>query len=405
MTSSRAALVALAWLAAASVPLACTLATSGTAGSPKSGAGGGATTATASGTSADTGAGGSSTSAETGAGGASPTTAETSTTGAGGSGGAPAVCGDGTVTAPEECDDGNTLAADGCSPACAIEHPDACPGTAITLGYGSTSVSGDTTGAGDDASASCGGVGAGDFVYAVTAVGDGTLDVVVDGAHATIVHVRAACDDGATELACNDDAPSEAKLVVTKGTTYYVYVDGAGDGDEGTFELTLTLSPCGNGKLDPGEECDDANVTDGDGCNACLVVCAGDHPFEDPATKHCYDFVKSSKHWQSAEDACVARGGHLAAISSQGEFDLVDQQDLSDDVWLGGTDAANEGTWLWTNGEPWGFTHWDGGEPSNTGGNGGEDCLIERPDTTWNDDPCSFSKDYLCEFPPPVKSP
>src|SRR5262245_10804523 len=31
---------------------------------------------------------------------------------------------------------------------------------------------------------------------------------------------------------------------------------------------------CGNGALDPGEECDDGNATAGDGCTGCIVDCA-----------------------------------------------------------------------------------------------------------------------------------
>jgi cysteine-rich repeat protein len=38
--------------------------------------------------------------------------------------------------------------------------------------------------------------------------------------------------------------------------------------------ITVDPQPCGNGKLDPGEQCDDANKVQGDGCSAiCQIEC------------------------------------------------------------------------------------------------------------------------------------
>jgi cysteine-rich repeat protein len=46
---------------------------------------------------------------------------------------------------------------------------------------------------------------------------------------------------------------------------------------------------CGNGVLEPGEECDDANRIDDDACsNACRLNCDGDGEFVDPSTGTCY---------------------------------------------------------------------------------------------------------------------
>ena len=43
-------------------------------------------------------------------------------------------------------------------------------------------------------------------------------------------------------------------------------------------------------------------------------------------------------------------------------------------LWLGGTDALNEGQWVWTGSQkPIGFTDWQDGEPNNV--LPGEDCL------------------------------
>jgi cysteine-rich repeat protein len=48
-------------------------------------------------------------------------------------------------------------------------------------------------------------------------------------------------------------------------------VDGAGD----AVSMDVYLEPCGNGRLDPGEECDDGNMRNGDGCNhVCQIECS-----------------------------------------------------------------------------------------------------------------------------------
>jgi hypothetical protein len=66
--------------------------------------------------------------------------------------------------------------------------------------------------------------------------------------------------------------------------------------------------------------------------------------------------------------------------------------------WTGGTDAAVEGTWVWSNGDAWSYTNWHSGEPNNVG-TFGEDCmqLGRFGDETWNDEPCSSPFRYVCE--------
>jgi cysteine-rich repeat protein len=91
--------------------------------------------------------------------------------------------------------------------------------------------------------------------------------------------------DGTTELARDDDGgvsycshiepayhPGAAGLA---GGTYYVRVKewsdwGDGPGDQaGTYRVVLTLlvPTCGDGVVEPGEECDDGNTASCDGCN------------------------------------------------------------------------------------------------------------------------------------------
>ena len=70
-------------------------------------------------------------------------------------------------------------------------------------------------------------------------------------------------------LALNEELPSS--FVAPDGTTGAPYIVARGQ----------TLSPilCGNGILDPGEECDDGNTNNGDGCSAqCKIEVATNHP-------------------------------------------------------------------------------------------------------------------------------
>jgi len=72
-------------------------------------------------------------------------------------------------------------------------------------------------------------------------------------------------------------------------------------------------------------------------------------------------------------------------------------------VWIGATDRAAEGTFLWVTGEPFGgYTHWIPGEPNNSGAGGvDEDCVevagflagVEQ----WNDTDCALARDTVCE--------
>ena len=86
-------------------------------------------------------------------------------------------------------------------------------------------------------------------------------------------------------------------------------------------------------------------------------------------------------------------GGHLATISSQEENDFLGE----DGGWIGFTDEANEGEWIWVTGEDVTFTQWAGGEPNNQGD---EDCAQRYAgDGNWNDITCSGLNNVFLEIP------
>jgi len=83
----------------------------------------------------------------------------------------------------------------------------------------------------------------------------------------------------------------------------------------------------------------------------------------------CWKFIYSSNSnsWQNAQDYCESLGANLASIHSEAEFLFL--QDLvasySGSFWLGGTDAAVEGSWLWSDGSDWDYINWMPGQPDS----------------------------------------
>jgi hypothetical protein len=84
-----------------------------------------------------------------------------------------------------------------------------------------------------------------------------------------------------------------------------------------------------------------------------------------------YQVIATNLTWHQAKEDAERRGGHLATITSQEEFDYILSLGLTfqfaEGYWLGATDEVQEGTWVWITGEPWQFTAWFGGEPNNLG--------------------------------------
>jgi cysteine-rich repeat protein len=341
--------------------------------------------------------------------------------GTGGGGGAAPACGNGDSDPGEECDDGNTDPGDRCGPTCLVEHPDDCPGTPIEVGPEQIIVSDTTVGANDTIDTLETGVGycsnpgtffAPDLIYAITPTGPGTLTVELEAGYGEHwLHLRQACGNTGA-IGCDfGNTPAETDVIeveVIEGSTYYAVVDGWNDA-AGPFELRIQLHRCGDGVVTLDEECDDGNaVDDGNGCSAdCQVECdpcggAGCSDFEDPSTHHCYVNYTDGLPWNLALAACRALGAgwDLAAISSEAERAFIEAQALPANAWIGGTDEANEDTFVWTNGEPW----WDGGwAPGEPGGDANENCVVyylaHDPDGFEERD-CAQTRDYLCELAP-----
>jgi hypothetical protein len=135
-----------------------------------------------------------------------------------------------------------------------------------------------------------------------------------------------------------------------------------------------------------------------------------------------YQLVLEQMSWDEAVVACAERGGNLATITSEEEWDVVYNQLGSAlaglDIWLGGRRVSKEDdNWYWITGEPWGapraaYQRWRPAEPD--GNYGEQDCLFingshgtHGPDLLWNDHPNNYDeqafsryiiKGYIAEF-------
>ena len=109
-----------------------------------------------------------------------------------------------------------------------------------------------------------------------------------------------------------------------------------------------------------------------------------------PANNHTY-YLLSNSTWTDAESAAISLGGHLATINDLAENSWVwNRWGTGHSLWIGLNDAAVEGTFVWANGEPVSFTHWNSGEPNNGAGFSDEDYTYilangQAADGVWND--------------------
>ncbi len=196
------------------------------------------------------------------------------------------ICGNGIRETGETCDDGNLTAGDGCDAMCNYEgvlpiqeiEPNDTPATATPTGLnapGLVSVQGQTNQGGTS----------GDLDYFEVTVPAG--GAILSARTYTLLGDPLSCDNALTdttitvrdsadtELAFNGDIGAEycseiTNLVLTAGT-YYVRVEGWQNTTATDYIMDINFAQanvCGNGIVEMAEQCDDGNLTAGDGCDA-----------------------------------------------------------------------------------------------------------------------------------------
>jgi hypothetical protein len=78
------------------------------------------------------------------------------------------------------------------------------------------------------------------------------------------------------------------------------------------------------------------------------------------------------------------------------------QEEMTDSMWIGGSDIDSEGNWTWLDHKPWQFNNFVQGEPN---GEEAENCLEmkkqaagDRPAGWWNDKACSEKRNFICSY-------
>ncbi len=191
-------------------------------------------------------------------------------------------CGNGTVECGEECDDGNTASGDGCSASCQLEAANCVPDWYLGCGD-SNSWSNDGSGstdAIDSYTCTSWDESGPEYTYWFYAFETGEVTVSLSNLNADL-DMLVLEDDGASGCAagaCVGVGSSSVTFTATAGTYYYFVVEGY-QGATSTFDIDVTCGSggvddpvCGNGVLEPGEECDDGNTVNGDGCDSGCAI-------------------------------------------------------------------------------------------------------------------------------------
>ncbi|XP_031699610.1 C-type lectin domain family 4 member E-like [Anarrhichthys ocellatus] len=128
----------------------------------------------------------------------------------------------------------------------------------------------------------------------------------------------------------------------------------------------------------------------------------------------CYFFSSRKLSWSSSRAWCQTQGGDLLIINSEPEqsfvFESSQAPQTSSRLWIGLTDAEEEGEWRWVDGSPltsdvqyWLSRPGLGTEPDNWKLDNplGEDCghmdASENALKSWMDGSCEIPYRWICE--------
>lgn len=139
-------------------------------------------------------------------------------------------------------------------------------------------------------------------------------------------------------------------------------------------------------------------------------------PSPAPALFHGLEYIREPKAWRDALKHCDMLGGSLVAITSQ-ERNWEVHGLIEGDTWIGASDVAAEGMWVWPDGSPVTllslqmegpsilFSGWEEGKPNNNEDPDLEhDCGQMRLSGRWDDTDCDMEHPFICDMgePPPT---
>lgn len=120
-------------------------------------------------------------------------------------------------------------------------------------------------------------------------------------------------------------------------------------------------------------------------------------PLLNPANGHAY-YLLAEDDWQRSEATAVTLGGHLVTVNDAAEQAWVFETfgnlgGTSRSLWIGLTDAGDEGRFRWADGDAPAYSNWLPGQPDNSPVTGGEHFVhmlnsaneYGHPGGFWND--------------------
>lgn len=108
--------------------------------------------------------------------------------------------------------------------------------------------------------------------------------------------------------------------------------------------------------------------------------------FKDLGIYNGHRYYRSLKQmtWSAAKTISEIHGGHLVTIGSAEENSFL-YNNVTARTWIGFTDEAEEGKWVWVTGEPVTYTNWALGEPNNDRNEDYGDISYSSNGPKWND--------------------
>uniref|UniRef100_A0A3B3TWJ3 C-type lectin domain-containing protein n=1 Tax=Poecilia latipinna TaxID=48699 RepID=A0A3B3TWJ3_9TELE len=118
-----------------------------------------------------------------------------------------------------------------------------------------------------------------------------------------------------------------------------------------------------------------------------------------PYNGHCFQLYRNAQSWSGAQQTCRKDGGDLASIRNMEDHSFITTE--SSKLWIG-LSANDQGTgYVWSDGSPVNFQHWQDGEPNNK--NNVESCVefYSRDwdeSGSWNDNQCEARNGFVCQI-------
>ncbi|XP_026154600.1 ladderlectin-like [Mastacembelus armatus] len=114
----------------------------------------------------------------------------------------------------------------------------------------------------------------------------------------------------------------------------------------------------------------------------------------------CFVYAPKASTWGDAQKNCQSMDANLASVRNAEEYEaiktMIAKSKGTGSAWIGGSDAQQEGSWFWINGDNFKYTNWAPGQPDNF--EGVQHCLqMNYGDAKlWDDLNCKTPLPSIC---------